>query len=277
MLFSIKVHSQPKRVIKSLYLTIYFYKIIIRDELIKPRFNSIIDRSLNYGRHQIERFFSEVVIDDFQTVLDIGAGHGDDLLIAKNFTPKSKLHGIEVHETYANELRQLGIAVHALDIEKDALPFASQSIDVIIANQIMEHVKEIFWVLHEISRTLKFGGSLIIGVPNLASFHNRLLLLCGRQPSTIQNNSAHVRGYTKNDLLNLLNSCFPGGYDLRMFGGSNYYPFPSFLAKPIAKIFPNSAWSIFLLLRKVKSYDRQFLEFPVINQLETNFYLGKEV
>lgn len=245
--------------------------------MIKSRLNSIIDRSLNYGRHKIENYFSELSQNNFQTVLDIGAGHGDDLLIAKKFNPKANLYGIEVYETYANELRQLGITVHSINIEKDALPFATQSMDVVIANQIMEHVKEVFWLMHEISRTLKVGGGLIIGVPNLASFHNRLLLLLGRQPSTIQNNSAHVRGYTKNDLLNLLDSCFPGGYDLQRFGGSNFYPFPSFLAKPLAKFLPNSAWSIFLLLRKVKSYDKQFLEFPAINQLETNFYLGKEV
>lgn len=243
----------------------------------KPRLNSIIDRSLNYGRDQIEKFFSEIVKDNFQIVLDIGAGHGDDLLIAKKYNEKAELHGIEVYEPYANELRRVGVTVHSLNIEKDKLPFADECVDVIVVNQIMEHVKEVFWLLHEISRTLKVGGSLIIGVPNLASFHNRLLLLIGEQPSTIQNNSAHVRGYTKKDILSLLYSCFPGGYDLRLFGGSNFYPLPAFLAKPMANIFPNGAWSIFLLIKKVKSYDNQFLEFPVINKLETNFYLGENV
>jgi len=243
----------------------------------KPRLNSIIDRSLNYGRHQIGKFFSELSSGNKQIVLDIGAGHGDDLLIAKKYNENAELHGIEVYEPYANELREIGVTVHSLNIEKDKLPFTNQSVDVIIANQIMEHVKEVFWLLHEISRTLKVGGSLIIGVPNLASFHNRLLLLIGDQPSTIQNNSAHVRGYTKKDILSLLHSCFPDGYDLRLFGGSNFYPLPAFLAKPMASIFPNAAWSIFLLLKKVKSYNKQFLEFPVVNQLETNFYLGEKV
>jgi SAM-dependent methyltransferase len=129
--------------------------------------------------------------------------------------------------------------------------------------------------LHEISRILKKGGNLIIGVPNLASLHNRLLLLLGEQPSCIQNNSAHIRGYTKKDILKLLDSCFPGGYKLKQFKGSNFYPLPSFLAKPLAHVFPDFAWSIFLRLEKQKPYNKQFLEFPVENQLETNFYLGK--
>lgn len=240
----------------------------------KPRLSGIIDRSLNYGRHHIEKYFSVIQEDKYKMVLDIGAGHGDDLLIARKFNHHAELHGIEVYPPYAEDLKQKGITVHSLNIEIDSIPFTDEAIDVIIANQIMEHVKEIFWLLHEISRTLKIGGSLIIGVPNLASLHNRLLLLFGQQPSTIQNNSAHVRGYTKKDLLNLLSSCFPGGYELQFFGGSNFYPLPAIMAKPLAKLFPNAAWSIFLLLRKVKPYNKQFLEFPIAKQLETNFYLG---
>lgn len=240
----------------------------------KPRLDNIIDRSLNYGRHQVERFFSEIAKHNYKIVLDIGAGHGDDLLIAKKHNEKVELHGIEVYAPYANELRGVGITVHSLNIEREKLPFANECVDVVIANQIMEHVKEVFWLMHEISRVLKVGGSLIIGIPNLASLHNRLLLLFGEQPSTIQNNSAHVRGYTKKDLIKLLNSCFPGGYELHLFGGSNFYPLPAFLAKPIANFFPNAAWSIFFLLKKTKSYNKQFLEYPIVNQLETNFYLG---
>jgi hypothetical protein len=40
----------------------------------------MIDRSLNYGRHHIKAFLSSSV--PFNTILDIGAGKGDDLMIA---------------------------------------------------------------------------------------------------------------------------------------------------------------------------------------------------
>ena len=85
------------------------------------------------------------------------------------------------------------------------------------------------------------GGKLIIGVPNLASLHNRILLCLGRQPSPIKTHSAHVRGYTKYDLLDFLQSCFPEGYALKDFKGSNFYPFPPVVAKPLAQILPNMA------------------------------------
>jgi predicted SAM-dependent methyltransferase len=81
----------------------------------------------------------------------------------------------------------------ACDIECDRFPFADETVDLVVANQILEHVNEIFWVLHECARVLRLGGILVIGVPNLASFHNRVLLAAGRQPTSLINASAHVR------------------------------------------------------------------------------------
>jgi SAM-dependent methyltransferase len=234
----------------------------------------MIDRSLNYGRHQIAHCLG--LARPYATVLDLGAGHGDDLLIARRIVPGAAIHGIEVYPDYASELRAKGIGVHCINIEQERLPFPDGSIDVVIANQVLEHVKELFWIFHEISRVLPVGGSLILGVPNLASLHNRLLLSAGRQPSPLKNNSAHIRGFTKGDILNFLNSCFPSGYRLRHFGGSNFYPFPPVLARPLAKLFPTMAWGIFFLFRKEMEYHGQFLEFPVHERLETNFYVGPE-
>jgi len=42
----------------------------------------MIDRSLNYGRHIIADFAAK--IGHYETVLDIGAGKGDDLMIYKS-------------------------------------------------------------------------------------------------------------------------------------------------------------------------------------------------
>jgi hypothetical protein len=142
-----------------------------------------------------------------------------------------------------------------------------------MANQILEHTKELFWILDQASRVLKVGGHLLIGVPNLASLHNRILLALGRQPSPIKNNSAHVRGFTKGDIIDLLNS-FPQGYRLESFGGSNFYPFPSLIARPLARLLPSMAWGIFFSFKKVKPYHQEFLDYPRRMQLETNFYLG---
>ncbi|HRY30281.1 MAG TPA: methyltransferase domain-containing protein [Elusimicrobiota bacterium] len=231
----------------------------------------MIDRRLNYGRHQIRKFLAAA---PFHTVLDLGAGAGEDLLMAREVDPSAELHAVEIEPSFVRQLRGCGIRTHEVDIETGRCPFPDGSLDVVIANQVLEHAKEIFWIAHEVSRVLAVGGRFIVGVPNLASLHNRFLLALGRQPTPIQNNSAHIRGYTRNDLCRFLESAFPGGYALRAWGGSNFYPFPPFLAKPLAALFPNMAWGVFLHFEKKKPYRRQFLEFPITQNLQTKFFLG---
>lgn len=232
----------------------------------------MIDRSLNYGRHIVDKFLSQV--DCAQVVLDLGAGHGDDLSLARRRFPSARLNAVECHPPYQAELKTRGIDVFALNIEGDQFPFEDVSVDVVIANQILEHTKELFWIFHEVSRVLTVGGHLIVGVPNLAALHNRVLLAAGKQPSPIKNNSAHVRGFTKPDMLRFVESCFPGGYRLQGFGGSNFYPFSPGLAKVLAAALPTMAWGIFFLFQKQKAYQTEFVDFPVRNRLETNFYTG---
>lgn len=155
----------------------------------------MIDKSLNYGRHLIRQFLADSA--PYDHVLDLGAGHGSDLNIAQKVCPTSTLSAVEIFAPYAQDLRGKGFDVYPLNIERDVLPFEDKSLDVVIANQVLEHTKEIFWIFHEVTRVLKIGGRFIIGVPNLASLHNRLLLVSGHQPSPIKNASAHIRGFTK--------------------------------------------------------------------------------
>jgi SAM-dependent methyltransferase len=234
----------------------------------------MIDRRENYGRHLIRRFLADA--RPYRRVLDIGAGKGDDLLAARAIEPGAALRAVEVHPPNVALLESHGVAVSRLDIERDPLPAPDGGIDVVIANQILEHTKEVFWILHEITRILPVGGRLIVGVPNLASLHNRLLLLAGRQPTPIRTASAHVRGFTKRDLLGFLDEVFPGGYALRGHGGSNFYPFPALIARPLAHALPGLAWGLFLHLEKRREYDGAFLAFPHLRRLETNFFVGEE-
>lgn len=236
--------------------------------------NGVIDRSLNYGRHHIRDFLMASRV--YRSVIDLGAGQGDDLHLARSVEPSASVHAVEVFPEYAARLAQKGITVHNLNIERDKLPFGDGSVDVVIANQVLEHVKELFWIFHEVSRVLPVGGKMILGIPNLAALHNRILLAFGRQPSPLKNNSAHIRGYTKRDLVLFLDSAFPGGYRLLKFGGSNFYPFPPVVARPLAKLLPNMAWGIFFLFEKQREYRAEFLEFPLKERLETNFYVGQE-
>ena len=231
----------------------------------------MIDRQLNYGREVVHSFLRKA--RPFSSVLDIGAGSGCDLLTARMVEPRADLYAIECHASNAAHLRAAKICTYGINIEREEIPLTAESVDVVISNQTFEHLKEVFWALHEASRVLKVGGHLLIGVPNLASLHNRLLLTIGRQPTSIQNKSAHIRGYTRGDFISLL-GCFPRGYQLRTWRGSNFYPLPKVLARPAARLFPSMAWAVFMLFKKTRSYGREYLEYPKAAKLETNFYLG---
>ncbi|MDD3607709.1 MAG: class I SAM-dependent methyltransferase [Candidatus Moranbacteria bacterium] len=228
------------------------------------------DLRLNLGRDIIEKYISSVKFDN---VLDLGAGDGNDLLIAKKIKPEAELLAIENYERGIENLSAKNIKNFPLNLEKDKIPMEKDQLDLIIANQILEHTKEIFWIFHEICRTLKKGQYLIVGVPNLASFHNRILLFLGRQPSCILTDSAHVRGFTKNEIIRFAKI---GGLELVGFNGSNFYPFPPFIAKPLSRIFPSLSVGLFFLFKKTGEYNGEYLKFPVEQRLATNYFIGKD-
>ncbi len=232
----------------------------------------MIDKSLNYGRVHISQFLRAAA--PFERVLDLGAGQGVDLELARAACPSAQLHAVECLPANLEILAAKGIKAHPLNLEVDPLPFEDESIDLVLINQVLEHVKEIFWILHQSTRVLRVGGHLIIGVPNLASLHNRLLLLTGRHPTSIKNASAHIRGYTRHDMCRTMQSIFPSGYELCQFGGSNFYPLPPLIANVFARLMPNYAVGIFFLWRKTKIYRNEFVAYPVSEQLETNFFVG---
>ncbi|MCS7123237.1 MAG: class I SAM-dependent methyltransferase [Candidatus Aenigmarchaeota archaeon] len=240
-------------------------------EQIKNYLKKLVDTNLNYGRHIIKEFAN--LIQVYENVLDIGAGIGEDLTIYKKTCDGASLFALDFEEKNVKQLLEKGICAYKIDIERQKFPFNDEFFDVINANQILEHTKEIFWILHEVSRVLKIGGYLVIGVPNLASLHNRILLLLGKQPTCIKNTSAHVRGFTKGDIIELLN-IFEGGYDIIKFKGSNFYPFPSKVANFLSRIFPELSVSIFLSAKKRKKYSDEYIEYLKKSLLETNFHMG---
>jgi SAM-dependent methyltransferase len=211
---------------------------------------------------------------DVRVAVDLGPGPGTDMAAIRRAHPDARIVGLEAYEPYVAHLREHGFEVASCNIERDRLPFEDGSVDLIVANQLFEHLKEVHWVLHECARTLRVGGSLVIGVPNIAALHNRVLLALGRQPSPLKNWSAHVRGYTKPDLVATIDRPFRGGFKLMEHGGSNFYPLPPLLARPAARLWPGGAWGLFARFEKQRPYEGSYLRWPVEQQLETNFYLG---
>ncbi len=213
-------------------------------------------------------------LGELKTVVDLGAGSGRDLEIVRRFHRNTALVAIEAGHEYADTLQGKADRIYVANIERDPLPFGDGEVDLIMANQVLEHTKEIFWIFHEVSRSLRVGGHFLFGVPNICSLHNRFLLLIGRQPTQHKVCSAHVRPFSKADTLAFLSACFPGGYELDQFRGAQFYPFPRGVARVLANAFPTFAFTIFFLIRKTREYNGEFATYPARAQLETNFWTG---
>jgi len=129
-------------------------------------------------------------------LLDVGCWDGETTVQYGKAFKGSNLHGIELFEEQIRLAREKGLKVYEVDLEKKQWDIPDHSFDLIICNQVLEHLKQIFLPLDEIWRTLKPSGHFICSVPNLASLHNRLMLLFGKQPSSIRIFGPHVRGFS---------------------------------------------------------------------------------
>ncbi len=97
------------------------------------------------------------------TLLDIGAGTGDFLAVAKKKGWDAK--GVEPN-TQAKELaKQKGI-----DLVPETKEYISQKFDVITMWHVLEHVPDVEFQIKELKRLLQPGGHLIIAVPNFKSY-----------------------------------------------------------------------------------------------------------
>jgi ubiquinone/menaquinone biosynthesis C-methylase UbiE len=230
-----------------------------------------VDHHEVYGRHILDQWSSSIVCND---VLDLGCGNGSDLMIIKNRHATSHCVGVEYSDWAKEQLKGIEIESITVDLEREKLPFKDESIDLVICNQILEHTKEVFWINHEVFRVLKPGGHFYIGVPNVLSLHNRLLGLAGIHPTCAQLCSPHVRAFSKKDTLKFYRNVAPQLVQLQRFSGSQFYPFPKSIARPLSKIFPNLAVSIFFLFKKTAPYQGEFMHWLTQAKLETNYFQG---
>jgi len=126
-----------------------------------------------------------------QWLLDVGCDDGgwtDELRLAMGITPDHVI-GIEIFEERADIARSRGFDVRFGDLEA-AWPVSDGEMDVVHANQVIEHVKRLDHFVTETWRALKPGGVTVVCTENLASWHNVAALAAGYQPFSETNISA---------------------------------------------------------------------------------------
>ncbi len=232
---------------------------------------------LDYGRDIILNMVEKYIIETncySPKILDLGAGQGIDLgNIAKSFrNHKLDLYGIDNYEPNIKAVMNMGIPASQLNIERESLPYCDQYFDIIIVNQVIEHTKEIFFIFSEISRVLKFGGLLIVGFPNLAALHNRILLLLGKQPICSRMLGPHIRSITKDTFMKFVTA--EKYFEMQDIKGANFYPFPAKLSTFLCKIFPTLSISLFFSCIRTNKPGK-FIEVLDTRFFETDYFRGE--
>jgi len=137
-----------------------------------------------------------------------------------------------------------------IDLETDDIPYENNTFDLVICNQVLEHLKNYRKVIDDIIRVTKRRGYIVIGIPNLAHLINRIYLLFGIQPMCLHLDGSHVRAFTHGSFVKMLASFQT--VKLIDCKGSAMYPLPFFIAKYIDDYFVGLTGYVCYLLRKLQ-------------------------
>lgn len=184
--------------------------------------------NLNYQRYMFEfqTIFSYVSVVQNINILDIGTGMGITPFIFKKFGFNASaidnsrscqsLYEYTFQENYDTKILD-GIKDHInilqCNIEKDTLPCADDTFDIVCMLNVIEHLHSSpKHILQEVRRVLKKDGYFFLSTPNLSTLKNRMFVMIGKSnhvPLEYWFNSGdsfpgHIREYTSTEVEQIL-------------------------------------------------------------------------
>jgi methionine biosynthesis protein MetW len=121
------------------------------------------------------------MVEEGQSVLDLGCGRGDLLRILKN-EKSIREAGIELDGDAVTDAITRGLSVVHGDLEEGLSHLADNTFDMIILNQVITVIHDPVVLLRE---SLRVGQRVVVTFPNFASWRHRLQLgIQGRLPVT---------------------------------------------------------------------------------------------
>tara|TARA_B100000029_G_scaffold317350_1_gene309814 strand:+ start:1160 stop:1924 length:765 start_codon:yes stop_codon:yes gene_type:complete len=162
----------------------------------------------------LSKYLNQLKSIDELTLLDSGCGPGKKIIKIKDRFPNFRKYiGID---NYAPSIKRC-IKLNEPNIEfilGDCLdmPIESKTIDIVISNQVIEHISKYHIYINEIKRVLVKDGLLVISTPNIHCPRNTFLKLIGKKPilrwSNIHNLpldefKGHTQEFTEIELIDL--------------------------------------------------------------------------
>ena len=152
-------------------------------------------------------------------ILDIGCGDG--FITAKiGEATGAEMFGVDISRDALNDANRRGIDARFANLDKGRLPFTDGFFDAVFCGDVVEHIFDTERLLSEVNRVLKPRGFVVMSVPNIAAWYNRILMLFGFIPVWVESASVHyvgnrfmdsgmghVKAFTKRTALQLLSLC----------------------------------------------------------------------
>jgi SAM-dependent methyltransferase len=144
------------------------------------------------GPERIE-LFRRYVGGPGRDVLDLGCRDG---ALTQAYAGGNAIVGVDADREALAEAQKLGIETRWADLD-DALPFEDGTFDVVVAGELLEHLRDPRRVVSEVLRVLRSGGRFVGSVPNAYRLKNRLRFLTGRKP---ENDPTHLQMFAPTDI-----------------------------------------------------------------------------
>jgi SAM-dependent methyltransferase len=150
------------------------------------------------GQERIDLFRSYVG-GPGRRVLDLGCRDG---ALTQAYVEGNEVVGVDADHDALAEAAKLGVETHWADLD-EPLPFESESFDVVVAGELLEHLRDPTRFASEVRRVLRPGGTFVASVPNAFRLKNRLRFLAGRKP---ESDPTHLHMFSPDEVRTLLSS-----------------------------------------------------------------------
>jgi len=185
-------------------------------------------------------------------LLDLGSSDGETLTHIAELRPDLKLFSAD---KYGQPARYpAGCEFRGVDFESDRLPWPNASMDAITCMHVVEHLRNLGPLLHEVGRLLRPGASAYFETPHPRSLH--LPSAKGRFTLNFFDDPTHVRLVELSELMALARPAglLPANSGIsRNWLFAAAHPFFAFLAESRKKFTARihwTGWSAYLVLHR---------------------------
>jgi 2-polyprenyl-3-methyl-5-hydroxy-6-metoxy-1,4-benzoquinol methylase len=149
-----------------------------------------------FARPEREALFKRYV-GSGRRVLDLGCRDG---ALTRAYLEGNEIVGVDADREALAEAARLGIETRWADLDQP-LELGDESFDVVVAGELLEHLRDPERLVADSRRVLRPGGTFVASVPNAYRLKGRLLFLFGRPP---ENDPTHLQMFSGADVRALL-------------------------------------------------------------------------